>query len=138
MRRRLGTTSVVMAVVVSVGMVAVVVLVVFAASGDSVHPFTESTRQRVVPPAEVPQGADATPTQTPTGTPTPGWSKQPWNLPDWLGTLVQGAFLIAGAIAVLLVLRLIVRKVAEVAREVKIPEGLSRDGSTAGQVVSAE
>jgi hypothetical protein len=116
----------------------VVVLVVFAASGDSVHPFSESTKQRVAPPAEVPSGADATPNQTPTGTPAPGWSKQPWNLPDWLGTLVQGAFLIVGAVVVFLVLRLIVRKVAEIAREVKVPEGLSRDGSMAGQVVSAE
>jgi Domain of unknown function (DUF4129) len=138
MRRRLGTTSVVMAVVASVGMVAVVVLVVFAASGDSVHPFSESTKQRVVPPVVVPTVAGATPTQTPTGTPAPGWSKQPWNLPDWLGTLVQGAFLIAGAIVVLLVLRLIVRKVAEIASEVKVPQGLSRDGPTAGQVVSTE
>lgn len=138
MRCRLGTTSVVAVVLACVAMVAVVVLVVFAASGDSVHPVSESTRQREAPPAVAPPGTGATPTQTPTGTPTPGWSKQPWNLPDWLGTLVQGVFLVAGAIVVLLVLRLIVRKVAEIAREVKVPEGLSRDGSMAAQVVSTE
>jgi hypothetical protein len=137
-QRRLGTSAVVAAAVACMGVVAVIVLVVFAASGDSVHPVSDSTRQRLPPPVRVEPGQGATPTQTPTATPAPGWSKEPWNLPDWLGTLLQGAVLIAAAIVVLLVLRLILRKVAEIASEVRIPQGLSRDGTTAGQVVSAE
>jgi Domain of unknown function (DUF4129) len=137
-RRGLRTSSVVAAVVACVGVVAVVVLVVFAASGGSVHPVSESTRQRSLPPVTSDEGAGPTPSLTPTDSPAPGWSKQPWNLPEWLGVLVQGAILTAGAIAALLLLRLIVRKVAEIASEVKVPQGLSRDGSAAGQVVSAE
>jgi hypothetical protein len=131
-----GTSAVVAALVAFLGVAAVAVLVVLAASGDSVHPVSESTKHRSLPP--IPSGSAAGPTsqRMPTASPPPGWTELKW--PEWLEVLAQAAILTAGAIVALLLLWLIVRKAADIASAVKVPQGLSHDAATSETVVSPE
>ena len=126
------------AVVAVVGLVVLGALVVFASSSGSVDPISESTLRRTAPFEPPPATGPEIPTQTPTGTPTPLVSDEPWQIPDWLSTLVQTVILAIGLVAILLVLRYLVRRAVDFGRQVKVPEGLDRDPAFGERMVSEE
>lgn len=135
-RRQPGAVAVA-ATVAAGGVVAV--LVVLASSAGSVHPVSPSTRsaQPLGPP---PVGSGPTPSETPPPpTPYQGWARDQWQLPAWLGTLVDAALLTALAVVVFVLLRLAVRKAAAVIREVRMPPPAFPQDAVGGErVISAE
>ena len=126
------------AAVAVVGLVVLGALVVFASSSGSVDPISESTLRRTAPFELPPATGTWIATQTPTGTPTPLVSDEPWQIPDWLSTLVQTVILAIGLVAILLVLRYLVRRAIDFGRQVKVPEGLDRDPAFGERMVSEE
>jgi hypothetical protein len=130
-RRQLALAAVAVCAVVGV-------LVVVASSSGSVHPVSESTATVSPRPGPADGGASTTPTFLPSPTPPERWSRTPWELPDWLGALVEAAFVAGFALVALLLVRLLVRKVIEVVTAVRLPEPLPQDAVGHERVVSAE
>lgn len=123
-------------VIATVGLVVLGVLVVFASSAGSVDPVSESTLRRTEPLVPPPVLGSETPTQTPTGTPTPVVSHDPWQIPGWLSTLLETILLSIGLVAMLLVLRWIVRRAIDFGKEVEVPRGLDHDPAFGERMVS--
>lgn len=120
------------------GLVVLFALVVFASSSGSVDPVSESTLRRTEPPGRPPVG-ETVPTQSPpTATPTPLISHDPWGIPGWLSTLLETLVLSLGLVAILLVVRYVVRRAIDFGREVKVPQGLDNDPAFGERMVSDE
>ncbi|HYU86225.1 MAG TPA: DUF4129 domain-containing protein, partial [Kribbellaceae bacterium] len=112
-------------------------LVVLASSAGSVHPVAESTATAKPRQVSIPT-QNATP--TPSGSPTapflpPG---KPWDMPGWLITTIQLVLLGVLVTGIVLLVRVIVRAIVSVAREIELPEGESTDASHWQKVARAE
>ncbi|HEY3003612.1 MAG TPA: DUF4129 domain-containing protein [Kribbellaceae bacterium] len=111
-------------------------LVVLASSAGSVHPVSESTatakqRQGSIPPQN--------PTPTPSGSPPnllpPG---KPWDVPGWLITAIQLVLLGVLVTGIVLLVRVVMRAIVSVVREIELPESESTDASHWQKVARAE
>jgi hypothetical protein len=129
--RRLGVATAAVG-----GSVVVLVLVVVTASSGSVHPISESTRTISPQPVPTGGGAASAPVQTPP--PPQRWSRDAWPLPDWLGALVEAAVLAGLVVAVLVLLRAVVRKLVEIVSAVRLPQAEPQDAVGVDRVVSPE
>lgn len=102
-------------------------LVVLASSAGSVKPVSGSTAVRTPRVATVPAQQTPTPSGSPGVLQPPTW--KPWQIPDWIIAAIQFALAAAVIAGVLLLVRVIVRAIAGVVREIELPEPEETDSS---------